>query len=254
MSDLNQIQKKKISVIIPIYNSSRYIKECIQSVLNQTYKNIELIIVDDMSTDNSIDIVEQFDDDRIRLIRLSQNVGAALARNKGIEGAVGEYICFIDSDDYWVIDKLEKQIRFIEKNDYTFIYSDYAYLNMDGTTRIAHVPRSITYEQALKNTAIFTSTVMFNMNYLDKNDIYMPNIRRGQDTATWWKVLKKGIEAHAINEVLAFYRRGDKRSLSSNKFRALKRTWELYKRENINFIKKIYCFNCYVANAVKRRL
>jgi len=254
MSDLDEIQKKKISVIIPMYNSAKYIEECVQSVLNQTYKNIELIIVDDMSSDNSVEIVERFDDDRIKLIKLAKNVGAALARNRGIDEATGECICFIDSDDYWIADKLEKQIRFIEKNDYTFIYSDYAYLNMDGTTHIAHVPKSITYKQALKNTAIFTSTVMFNMNYLSKEDIYMPNIKRGQDTATWWQILKKGIEAHAINEVLAFYRRGDKKSLSSNKFRALKRTWNLYKRENINFVKKIYCFNCYVANAIKRRL
>ena len=231
MGSLETIQTKKVSVIIPMYNSSKYIKECVQSVLNQTYKNVELIIVDDMSSDNSVEIVEQFKDDRIKLIKLSKNVGAALARNKGIDNATGEYICFLDSDDYWVLDKLERQVKFIEENDYAFIYSDYAYLNLDGTTHIAHVPKLITYKQALKNTAIFTSTVMFNMSYLDKVDIYMPNIKRGQDTATWWQVLKKGIKAHAINEVLAFYRRGEKSSLSSNKFRALKRTWKLYKKD-----------------------
>jgi teichuronic acid biosynthesis glycosyltransferase TuaG len=153
MSGLERIQTKKVSVIIPMYNSSKYIKECVQSVLNQTYKNIELIIVDDMSSDNSVEIVEQFKDDRIKLIKLSKNVGAALARNKGIDNATGEYICFLDSDDYWVLDKLERQVKFIEENDYAFIYSDYAYLNLDGTTHIAHVPKLITYKQALKNTA-----------------------------------------------------------------------------------------------------
>ena len=207
-----------------------------------------------MSSDNSVEIVKQFKDDRIKLIKLSKNVGAALARNKGIDNATGEYICFLDSDDYWVLDKLERQVKFIEENDYAFIYSDYAYLNLDGTTHIAHVPKLITYKQALKNTAIFTSTVMFNMSYLDKVDIYMHNIKRGQDKATWWQVLKKGIKAYAINEVLAFYRRGEKSTLSANKFRALKRTWALYKREDINYIKKIYCFNCYVFNAIKRRV
>ncbi|MBQ3408636.1 MAG: glycosyltransferase family 2 protein [Clostridia bacterium] len=245
---------KKVSVIIPMHNSSKHIKECVTSVLNQTYKNIELIVVDDKSTDNSIEMVQQFKDSRLKLIQLQQNIGAALARNKGIDHSTGDYICFIDSDDYWVLDKLEKQVNFIEKYDYIFIYSDYAYLKADGTSHIAHVPKSINYKQALKNTAIFTSTVMFNMKYLTKNDIYMPNIKRGQDTATWWKVLKRGIRAYAINEVLAYYRVGDKLSLSSNKFKALKRSWELYKREDISYIKKIYCFNCYVFNAIKRRL
>ena len=244
----------KVSVIIPMYNSSKHIEECIQSILNQTYENIELIIVDDRSKDNSTQIVKKFNDNRIKLIELQENVGAAMARNKGIDEAQGEYICFIDSDDYWVLDKIEKQVKFIKENKYAFIYSDYAYLNTNGATHVAHVPKSINYKQALKNTSIFTSTVMFNMNYLNKSDIYMPNIKRGQDTATWWKILKKGITAYAINEVLAYYRTGDKSSLSANKFRALKRTWKLYKREDINYFKKIYCFNCYIVNAIKRRI
>ena len=113
MSDLDEIQKKKISVIIPMYNSAKYIEECVQSVLNQTYKNIELIIVDDMSSDNSVEIVERFDDDRIKLIKLAKNVGAALVRNRGIDEATGECICFIDSDDYCIADMLDKQICFI---------------------------------------------------------------------------------------------------------------------------------------------
>ena len=95
---------------------------------------------------------------------------------------------------------------------------------------------------------------MFNMNKLKKDDIYMPNIKRGQDTATWWQVLKKGITAYGMPDVLAIYRVGQGASLSSNKIRALKRTWQLYKREDINYIKKIYCFLCYIINAIKRRM
>lgn len=115
------------------------------------------------------------------------------------------------------------------------------------------MPKSLNYKQALKNTAIFTSTVMFNMNHLNKEDIYMPNLRRGQDTATWWQILKKGIMAYGMEDVIAIYRVGEN-SLSSNKFKALKRTWDLYKREDINYFKKIYCFLCYIKNAIKRRI
>ena len=244
---------KKVSVIIPIRNSSKHIEECIDSVLNQTYENIEIIAVDDNSSDNSVSIVENKNDDRIKIIKLEQNVGAARARNTGIDASTGELLCFLDSDDYWVLDKLEKQVRFIEQNNFVFIYSDYAYLKKGEVRHIAHVPESINYSQALKNTAIFTSTVMFNMAYLSKDDIHMPNVKRGQDTATWWKVLKKGINAYGINEVLAYYRVGEK-SLSSNKFKAIKRTWHLYSREKIGFFRKVFCFICYLWNAVKRRV
>ena len=244
---------KKVSVIIPMHNSSKYLEECIDSVLNQTYSNIEIIVVDDNSNDNSVDIVESKKDNRIKLIMLDQNVGVAKARNIGIDAASGNLICFLDSDDYWTFNKLEKQVAFIEQNKYEFIYSDYAYLKNGEIKHNAHVPEKISYEQALKNTTIFTSTVMFNMECLSKNDIYMPDIQKGQDTATWWKVLKKGIVAHGLNEVLADYRVGEK-SLSSNKLKALKRTWNLYKMEDIGYCKKIYCFMFYVFNAIKRRL
>jgi len=243
---------KKVSIIIPVYNSEKYIKECLDSIINQTYKNLEIIIVNDVSTDNSINIIKQFKDKRIKIVNLNYNSGVAIARNRGIEEATGDYICFIDSDDYWDLTKIEKQVNFIEKNNYSFIYSDYAYLK-DNKQHIVHVPHSITYKQALKNTTIFTSTVMFNMKHLTKEDIYMPNIRKGQDTATWWKVLKKGITAYAINEVLAIYRISGK-SLSSNKFKALKRTWNIYKRENLNIFKRTYYFLFYVKNAIKRRI
>lgn len=158
----------------------------------------------------------------------------------------------MDSDDYWKLNKIEKQVKFIETNDYSFIYSGYEFLK-NNKTHVAHVPYSINYNQALKNTTIFTSTVMFNMNYLKKEDIFMPNIKRGQDTATWWQVLKKGITAYGINEPLSIYRVGEK-SLSSNKLKALKRTWNLYKREDTNYIKRIYYFIFYIINAVKRRI
>lgn len=241
---------KKVSVIIPVHNSEKYIQECINSVINQTYKNLEIIIIDDKSTDNSVNIIKNIKDKRIKLIELSVNSGAAIARNKGIEASTGDYICFLDSDDYWKLKKIEKQVKYIK--DKAFIYSEYLYLRKDKT-HIAHVPKSLTYNQLLKNSAIFTSTVMLNMKYLNKEDIYMPNIRMGQDYGAWYKILKKVNIAYGMQEVLAIYRVGNK-SLSSNKLKAMKRTWNLYKQEELPIYKRIYCFICYAYNATKRRI
>ena len=241
----------KVSVIVPVHNSRRYLKECLDSIINQTYKNIEIIIINDNSTDDSLKIIKTYNDKRIKLINLDKNSGVALARNKGIEVSTGAYICFIDSDDYWYKDKIEKQVKFIK--DKEFIYSNYEFLKNNKVLHHTNVPSSITYNEALKITTIFTSTVMFNMNYLKKEEIYFPNIKRGQDTACWWKVLKKIKCAYGMKDILSIYRVGEK-SLSSNKIKALKRTWNLYKMEDISYLKKMYCFMCYVFNAIKRRI
>ena len=243
----------KVSVIIPVYNNAKYLKECLDSVVKQTYKNLEIIIIDDKSSDNSLEVISQFDDKRIKLIKLRKNSGAAIARNKGVEIASGDYICYVDSDDIWAQDKIKKQVNFMKQNDYTFIYSDYAYLN-NGTVKRVCVPKSIDYKGALKNTTIFTSTVMLNMKHLDKKDIYMPNVRKGQDAATWWNILGTGVRAYAINEVLAFYRTGNKASLSHNKLKALKRTWNIYKTQDLSLPKRMYYFSHYFKNAILRRI
>ena len=241
---------KKVSIIIPVYNTSEYLKECINSVVNQTYKNLEIIIVNDKSTDNSIDIINSFCDKRIKVINLDKNSGVSVARNKGVEVSTGDLICFIDSDDYWYLDKIEKQVEFIK--DKAFIYGDYEYLK-NGKRKRVKVPKSITYKDALKNTTIFTSTVMFNMEYLNKEDIYMPLVKLGQDSSTWWKVLKKVNIAYGMNEVLSIYRVGNE-SLSSNKIKSIMGTWNILKMEKINIFKRIWYFICYIFNAIKRRL
>ena len=243
---------KKVSVIIPVYNGSKYLYQCIESVINQDYKNLEIIVVDDNSSDNSISIIKKFKDRRIKLIKLNNHLGVSKARNRGIDEASGELICFIDSDDYWYLDKISKQVRFILDNDYKFIYGSYLYLK-NNHTHIAKVPKMITYNEALKNTTIFTSTVMFNMKYLNKKDIYMPDIKLGQDTACWWKILKSGVTAYGMSDILSVYRISGE-SLSSNKLKAIKRTWNLYRLEDISYLRKIYCFICYLFNAIIRRL
>lgn len=244
---------KKVSVIIPVYNNSLYLDECMDSVINQTYENLEIIIVDDDSTDNSLEVIGKYHDKRIKVIKLRKNSGAAIARNKGVEVATGDYLCFLDSDDYWVLDKIERQVKFMSDGDHAFIYGDYAYYN-NGKVREVRVPKSLNYKQLLKDTTIFTSTVMFDMKKIRKSDIRMPNLRRGQDIVTWWNVLRKGIVAHAADGVLAYYRTGNGGSLSHNKFRALMRTWRAYQTQRLGFLKRFYYFLCYAKNATMRRL
>lgn len=247
-----------ISIIIPVYNAEKFLDDTIKTIKEQSYENWELIFVDDCSTDNSIELIENEMkiDNRIKLIKLEQNSGAAIARNTGIDLAQGRYLTYIDADDLWNSKKLEKQLEFMKENDCGFSFTGYEFANENGigNGKIVRVPKTITYKQALKNTTIWTSTVMFDLEKLNKELLKMPNVRRGQDTATWWKILKNIEYAYGLDEVLSYYRRTDN-TLSSNKIRALKRTWNLYRNvEHLNIFYSFYNFCWYIFNAVKRRM
>ena len=252
------MEENLVSIVVPVYNSEKFLKETIKTVTEQTYKNWELILVNDCSTDNSKSTIEKYakEDNRIKVINLKENSGAAIARNTGIEQAKGKYLAFLDADDLWNKEKLEKQIKFMEANEYEFTFTNYEFTDENGnkTGKIVNVPNELTYKQALKNTTIFTSTVIFNVERLGKELISMPNVRRGQDTATWWKVLKTDVIAHGMNESLSLYRRSNN-TLSANKIKALKRTWNLYRTvEKLSLIRSFYYFCWYCFNAVKRRI
>ena len=249
---------KLVSIIIPVYNASRFLEETINSIQEQTYSNWEAIFIDDCSSDNSYDIIKQYqkNDKRIKVIKNKINNGVAISRNNGIDYVKGEYLCFLDADDKWHPEKLEKQINFMQELNCEFSFTGYQFANekCNPNGKIVSVPNKINYKQALKNTTIWTSTVMFDMGKLTKDDIYMPNIKRGQDTATWWKVLKKIEYAYGLNEVLSYYRRTNN-SLSANKLTALKRTWNLYRNvEHLNILSSFYNFCWYCFNAVRRRI
>lgn len=249
---------KLVSIIIPVYNASRFLEETINSIQKQTYSNWEAIFIDDCSSDNSYNLIKKYqkEDKRIKLIKNKTNSGAAVSRNNGIDHAEGDYLCFLDADDKWHPEKLEKQINFMQELNCEFSFTGYQFANekCNPNGKIVSVPDKINYKQALKNTTIWTSTVMFDMNKLSKEDIRMPNIKRGQDTATWWKVLKKIQYAYGLNEVLSYYRRTNN-SLSANKLTALKRTWNLYRNvEHLNIKSSLYNFCWYCFNAVRRRV
>lgn len=245
-----------VSVITPTYNSAAYIKETIHSVKRQTHENWELIIVDDCSTDDTREIInkEVQSDERIRAYFLESNSGAAVARNTALKKAKGSYIAFLDADDQWLPLKLEKQIKFMEENDYAFSFTQYSIMDQEGndTGKVIEVPEAIDYHGLLKNTIIGFLTVMIN---IEKTGyVEMPNIRTRQDYALELSILKKGFKAYGLNETLSKYR-VVKGSISSNKIKAAKRNWQVYREiENLSLGYSIWCFLHYAYYAVKKRL
>ena len=243
-----------VSIVIPVYNAEKCISDTMASIRSQSYSNWEVIMVDDGSTDRSLDIMKSIDDANVKVL---ENGGgsAALARNKGIEAASGRYIAFLDADDLWSPDKLEKQIAFMEKNDAAFSFTGYEFADEYGVSvkKIVQVPSTITYKKALGNTTIFTSTVMFDMSKLSKEDIFMPNVK-SEDTATWWRVLKSGVKGYGLNEGLTLYRRSEG-TLSSNKIEAIRRIWNLYRNvEHLSVPSSVYYFVLWAMRAVIRRI
>lgn len=244
-----------ISIIIPVYNAEKFLDETINTVLNQTYKNFELILVNDGSKDKSVDVIKKYNDKRIKLIDNKNNKGAALSRNDGIRKAKGRYICFLDADDLWNKEKLEKQINFMKEKECAFSFTGYEFANENGIPngKKVFIPKKLNYKSALKNTTISTITVMIDTKKMDKDLIYMNNVK-SEDTATWWNILKNGYEAFGLNEILSFYRRSEG-TLSSNKIEAIRRIWNLYRNVfKLGFFYSLYNFVFYAINAVKRRI
>ena len=248
----------KVSIITPVYNCERYIRQTINSVLEQTYEEWELILVDDCSPDGSKEIIKQYqkNDSRIRYVRLKNNRGAALARNVGLKVSTGRFVAYLDADDVWLPCKLEKQVKFMKDNDLQFSCCDYEEIDENGESlnKIVHMPKTITYNQLLRNTIIQTVGVIADTDKVDKRLLVMPNVRRGQDSATWLKMLRNGVSFVGQNEVLAQYRRAPG-SLSSNKFKAMKRTWYLYRKvEKLSLIKSASCMIGWAYHACAKRV
>ena len=245
-----------VSVIVPVYNAAACIADTILSVKRQTYTNWELLLCDDNSMDDSVKIMTSFADERVKVIPHNPSQkGAAFARNRGIAAASGRYICFLDADDLWLEDKLTEQVEYMKQSGVAFSFTGYEFADENGvgTGTIVRVPEKIAYNQALCNTTIFTSTVMFDMNVLTKDDIYMPNVK-SEDTATWWRLLRKLDYAYGIDKPYTLYRRAGK-SLSSNKLVAIGRIWNLYRNvEHLSIIKSCYCFCGWAVRAVLRRV
>ncbi len=252
-------QDTLVSIIVPVYNIKKYIIETMDCVRNQTYADWELLLVEDGSCDGTPEVIleymERTQDSRIRLIRQPSNMGAAKARNRGMEEAQGRYVAYLDADDLWVSEKLEKELAFMKKNQAAFAFTGYEFADEqgNGTGKIVRVPQTLTYKEALKNTTIFTTTVMFDTNKIPKELLVMPDMK-SEDTALWWKILRNGYTAYGLDENLVKYRRVEN-SLSSNKLEALRRIWKLYRKaEGMSVISSAYHFCFWAIRAVKRRI
>lgn len=252
------MQNELVSIIIPVYNAAKYLNYTIESIQKQTYQNYEIILIDDKSTDNSLEIIKKYAEKnkKIKYYAFEQNKGTAVARNVALSMSRGRFIAYIDADDKWKNDKLEKQINYMTKNNYYFTCSDYEKINENGKSlkKIIKMPTKIDYNIYIRNTIIQTVGVIVDTKYISKKLLEMPNLRRRQDAATWCQILKSGYICYRVPEVLCYYRIHSG-SLSSNKFKSVKGTWYLYRKiEHLSFIKSSLCFCGYVFNAIKKRL
>ena len=250
----NPFNNEIVSVIIPIYNSEKYISKTLDSVLNQTYKAIEIVLVDDCSIDNSKQIINEYlkKHECIAYYRLEKNFGAAVARNKALELAKGRYIAFLDSDDLWYPQKIEKQIALMKQNNISICYT--AIEMIDENDKLIkgkrNVLEKVDYKFLLKNTMLATSTIVIDRKLI--GNFKMPLIKSGQDYATWLLLMRNGTNAHGINEVLVMYRKG-RNSLSSNKMKNINQVWNIQtKNEKINPLSATYNSICYAFNALKK--
>ncbi len=174
-----------ISIIVPVYHAKKYIVETMDCVLAQTYSHWELLLIEDGGNDGTAELIEQYaaqkEETRIRLIRQPSNLGAASARNRGVGEARGRYIAYLDADDLWVPEKLERELEFLKEKQAAFVFTGYEFADEQGrgTGKVVHVPETLNYRQALSNTTIFTTTVMFDTRKIPKELLEMPLIRYG---------------------------------------------------------------------------
>ncbi|MCI5486361.1 MAG: glycosyltransferase [Enterocloster aldenensis] len=245
----------QVSIVMPVFNSNKYLSEAIESVLQQTFTSWELIIVDDHSTDGSINIIKKYahEDSRIIPIFLPKNVGAAAARNTGIACRRGRYLAFLDSDDIWLKQKLEIQLSFMKTNNYSFSYTSYNLISQSGKkmNREVSVPPRISYKDALTKTAISTITVCLDMKQI--TSISMPLLKGAEDTGTWLSLLKHIDYAYGIDMILASYRQVPT-SLSHNPYERIMRNWRLYRQiEGFSVIKSFSLYIRYALYVLSKR-
>lgn len=241
------------SIIMPLYNCSYYLKQAINSIHSQSYDDWELIIVDDCSTDNSLNIAKAFakKDCRIKVIELKQNLGVANARNVAIEAAQGRFIAFLDSDDIWYSQKIQKQINFMIKNDINISFTAYDKIDEEGIPfQTIRVPLKVNYKDLLKTNVMGCLTVIYDTKNLGK--VFMHEHTKREDFATWLKILKKVDYAYAVPEVLAQYRVYTDQS-SSKKVSMARESWRLYRSvEQLNLFQSTYYFSHYAIRGLLR--
>lgn len=235
-------QKKLVSIVMPAFNSSAFIDEAILSVSSQSYSNWELLIVDDNSSDDTLNKIKSHAkiDDRIRYWVSDKNIGAAQARNIAIERANGSYIAFLDSDDVWLENKLEVQLQYMKERNVAFSCSFYDQINENGEllNRVKKAPQIMQYKDMLKSNRVGCLTAIYSKDHF--GTVLMPDMKKRQDYALWLKLIRHSGEVHCVQNVLAKYRvRAN--SISSNKLEMLRYNWTVYRHcERFGFFLSLY--------------
>ncbi len=243
-----------VSVIIPCYNAEKLVGYTLDSVIKQTYRNIEIICVNDCSNDETLRVLEEYakKDSRIKVLNNTKNLGVAETRNNALKIAIGDYIAFIDSDDVWHLDKLEKQIKFMLANNYKLTYTSVEFIDDNGslTGKVFNVPKDVSYKQLLKQNVITLSSAVVAKDIL--KDRLFHDDQLHEDFILWLELLKDEIEkAYALTEMLTDYRltAGSK---SRNKWKSLRMTYKTYKYFHINWIKAHYYLCHYIIKGLRK--
>lgn len=245
---MEKVNDPLVSIIMPAYNCERFIQQAIKSVQNQSMNVWELLVVDDVSTDSTCEIVEEMakEDTRIHLLRNERNMGPAYSRNRALEKAQGEYVAFLDSDDLWLPEKLEHQIQSMEKSGALFSATSYGQINSTGKDLSVFCipPMKTEYKKMLAlSNPIGNSTVMYNRNVL--GEYRVPPIKKRNDFALWLKILKDTPYCMGIDEVLTMYRVREN-SISSNKLDLIRYHWQLYYEiENLGLVHSVWYMLCW---------
>ena len=236
------MSEKLVSIITPTYNCARFISRTLDSVQAQTYQNWEMIIVDDKSQDNTREIVEEYmkNDSRIKYHLLEVNSGAAVARTEAMKLANGSYMAFLDSDDIWMPDKLERQITWMVNNGYAFSCTGYEQIDEDDNSlnRVIKTIKKTNYNRLLLDCPVGNSSVVYDVEKMGKFEV--PNIRKRNDDALWLQMLKKEKYIWGMPDILMRYRIR-KNSISSNKLKVIKYHWILYREiEHLSVIRSAF--------------
>lgn len=255
MSDcIKTTEEGLISIITPVYKAERFIRQTIAAVRAQSYQNWELLLIDDCSPDSSADIIRelQTEEKRIHYHRLPINSGAAVARNMALQMARGEFLAFLDSDDLWYPQKLERQLRFMKDKDCSFSYTGIEFVDSLGqkVKMSRSIPERTDYKLLLRQTVIATSTVM-----IDRRKVppfQMPLRRSGQDYATWLQLLRQVDCALGLNECLTAYRLSGE-SLSANKLSSVRQVYEIQTQdEHIGRLRAVFNTLCFCLYAFRK--
>ncbi len=241
-----------VSVIMPYYRKKKYVKEAIHSVISQSYKNIELIIVYDDRETQDFEFLKSITSkyNNVRIIRNNQNAGAGESRNNGIKNAKGNLIAFIDADDLWYTEKIDKQVSFLIEKNLDFVFCDYLRKKQEKTKKIICNKNFLTYKDLLHSCDIGLSTVLIKKNIIQKN--LFPQLKTKEDFVTWLKIAKQGIYPTKVNEILAVWNDVDG-SLSSNLFQKILDGYRVYRQfQNFNFVKSLYYLFFLSINSLKK--